>query len=68
MKLIATDLPGCLVFEPRIFEDARGTFYETFNLDRLGEHGLAVEFDDLIRDESTHRDEIQMILKRWDTG
>lgn len=44
MKLIATDLPGCLVFEPRIFEDARGTFYETFNLDRLGEHGLAVEF------------------------
>ena len=34
----------------------------------LGHYGLAVEFDDLIRDESTHRDEIQMILKRWDTG
>jgi bacterioferritin len=34
----------------------------------LGHFGLAVEFDDLIRDESTHRDEIQMILKRWDTG
>ena len=25
----------------------------------LGHYGLAVEFDDLIRDESTHRDEIQ---------
>ena len=34
----------------------------------LGHYGLAVEFDDLIRDETTHRDEIQMILKRWDTG
>jgi bacterioferritin len=34
----------------------------------LGHYGLAVELDDLIRDESTHRDEINMILKRWDTG
>ena len=34
----------------------------------LGHYGLAVEFDDLIRDETTHRDEIQMILKRWDSG
>jgi bacterioferritin len=34
----------------------------------LGHYGLAVEFDDLIRDESTHRDEIQLVLRRWDTG
>lgn len=34
----------------------------------LGHYGLAVEFDDLIRDESTHRDEIQLVLKRWDSG
>jgi bacterioferritin len=34
----------------------------------LGHHGLAVDFDDLIRDETSHRDEIQLILKRWDTG
>ena len=34
----------------------------------LGHYGLAVEFDDLIRDETSHRDEIQMILRRWDTG
>ncbi|HYU32397.1 MAG TPA: ferritin-like domain-containing protein [Thermoanaerobaculia bacterium] len=34
----------------------------------LGHYGLAVELDNLIRDESTHRDEIQMVLKRWDTG
>jgi bacterioferritin len=31
----------------------------------LGEYGLAVEFDDLIRDESKHRDELRLMLKRW---
>jgi len=36
--------------------------------ENLGHYGLAVEFDDLIRDESNHRDEIQMLLRRWDTG
>jgi bacterioferritin len=34
----------------------------------LGHYGLAVDFDDLIQDETKHRDEIQLILKRWDTG
>jgi bacterioferritin len=32
----------------------------------LGHFGLAVDLDDLIRDETSHRDEISMILKRWD--
>lgn len=36
--------------------------------EELGHYGLAVDFDDLIRDETSHRDEIQMILRRWDTG
>jgi bacterioferritin len=31
-----------------------------------GEHGLAVDLDDLIADETRHRDEIQLILNRWD--
>ena len=31
-----------------------------------GEYGLAVDFDDLIRDETRHRDELRMMLKRWD--
>ena len=30
-----------------------------------GEHGLAVNFDDLIADETHHRDEIRQILARW---
>jgi bacterioferritin len=34
--------------------------------EEVGEYGLAVDLDDLIRDESNHRDEIRMILQRWD--
>ena len=30
-----------------------------------GEHGLAVEFDDLIADETHHRDELRQMLARW---
>lgn len=32
----------------------------------LDHYGLVVDLDDIIRDESNHRDEIRMILKRWD--
>lgn len=44
MKVIETDLPGCLVFEPQVFEDDRGWFYESFNLDKLVKHGLQPAF------------------------
>ncbi|WP_133499517.1 dTDP-4-dehydrorhamnose 3,5-epimerase [Cognatilysobacter terrigena] len=44
MKLVETDLPGCVIVEPRVFGDDRGYFYESFNLDRLGAEGLAPTF------------------------
>jgi len=44
MKTIETGLPGCVVFEPRVFGDARGYFFESFNRDRLAEHGLSPVF------------------------
>jgi len=44
MKTIQTDLPGCLVFEPQVFGDDRGFFYESFNRDKLAAIGLAPEF------------------------
>ena len=31
MKVVATDLPGVLILEPRVFEDARGFFFESWN-------------------------------------
>ena len=44
MKVIETDLPGCLVFEPRVFGDDRGYFFESFNQDKLAPLGLAPRF------------------------
>ena len=44
MKVTETRLPGCVVVEPRVFGDDRGSFFESFNLDRLAEHGLAPRF------------------------
>lgn len=44
MKVTQTRLPGCLVIEPRVFGDDRGFFFESFNLDRLAEQGLAPRF------------------------
>lgn len=44
MKVIETDLPGCVVIEPQVFGDDRGFFYESFNHDKLAAHGLAPAF------------------------
>ena len=44
MKVIETDLPGCVVIKPAVFDDARGFFYEAWNAGRYGEHGLPTKF------------------------
>jgi dTDP-4-dehydrorhamnose 3,5-epimerase len=44
MKVIESDLPGCLVLEPQVFGDERGFFYESFNRDKLAAHGLQPTF------------------------
>ncbi|HQR02395.1 MAG TPA: dTDP-4-dehydrorhamnose 3,5-epimerase family protein, partial [Ferruginibacter sp.] len=31
MPFIKTDIQGLLVFEPTVFEDSRGYFYESYN-------------------------------------
>jgi bacterioferritin len=33
--------------------------------EECGEHGLAAEFDQIIADESNHRDELKQMLARW---
>ena len=42
MKIIETDLPGCIVIEPQVFGDDRGFFYESFNRDKFAAHGLSI--------------------------
>ncbi|MBA3929816.1 MAG: dTDP-4-dehydrorhamnose 3,5-epimerase [Xanthomonas sp.] len=44
MKVIETKLPGCVVIEPAVFGDERGFFFETWNADRFGQHGLPTKF------------------------
>jgi len=44
LKIIETDLPGCVVIEPQVFGDARGFFYESFNQDKLAAAGLNPRF------------------------
>lgn len=33
--------------------------------EECGEHGLAAEFDQIIADETNHRDELRQMLARW---
>ena len=44
MKVIDVGLPGCVLFEPRVFGDDRGYFFESFNHDKLKEIGLQPQF------------------------
>lgn len=44
MKVSETDLPGCLVLEPRVFEDPRGLFFESWNREAFASAGIHAEF------------------------
>lgn len=44
MPFITTDFPELLIFEPRIFEDERGYFYESFNRHTFEEAGVYADF------------------------
>ena len=39
-----TTLPGVLLIEPRVFSDARGMFWETYQAARYAEAGISVTF------------------------
>ena len=44
MKVIETDIQGVLILEPRVFEDPRGYFFESFNLREFEEKVGPVHF------------------------
>lgn len=44
MKIIETALPGVLIFEPKVFGDARGFFVETFREEWLQQAGIPLKF------------------------
>ena len=45
MKVTETYLRGCFIIEPTIFDDGRGSFFESFNLKKFEEKtGLKINF------------------------
>lgn len=44
MQIHVTELAGLLILEPKVFEDSRGFFYESFQKERFREAGLRLEF------------------------
>lgn len=44
MNVIPTNLPGVLILEPRVFEDERGLFMETYRQERYQAAGMALPF------------------------
>lgn len=44
MNVIPTDIPDVLIVEPKVFTDARGFFYESFNKKALQAAGMTGDF------------------------
>lgn len=44
MKIIATEIPDVMIVAPRVFEDPRGFFMETYHKRQLAELGITAEF------------------------
>ena len=44
MQFIKTEFPGLLVFEPKIFEDNRGYFFESYNQKVFSAEGIEINF------------------------
>ena len=44
MNVIETEIPGVVIIEPRIFEDARGYFFESFSQKEFNEKVANITF------------------------
>ena len=44
MPFKKTDFPGLLIFEPKVFEDARGYFFESYNEKICSAEGIDIKF------------------------
>jgi dTDP-4-dehydrorhamnose 3,5-epimerase len=44
MPFVKTEFPGLLVFEPKVFEDTRGYFFESYNQKTFSAEGININF------------------------
>ncbi|HYF29719.1 MAG TPA: dTDP-4-dehydrorhamnose 3,5-epimerase [Chitinophagaceae bacterium] len=54
MPFIQTGIPGLLVFEPRVFEDSRGHFFESYNAGTFLQQGIRLQFVQDNQSKSTY--------------
>lgn len=59
MKFVETDLPGVILIEPRVFEDARGYFMETWRQSLYRDAGIEAEFVQENVSRSLHRNTLR---------
>lgn len=51
MRVLTTELSGVLMIEPKIFQDNRGYFYETYQAERYQNQGITAHF---VQDNFSH--------------
>ena len=44
MSFNPTDIPGLLIFEPKVFEDSRGYFFESYNEKSFQQEGINIKW------------------------
>ncbi len=44
MPFTKTEFPGLLIYEPAIFGDSRGYFFESYNENIFGAEGIHIKF------------------------
>lgn len=44
MGFIKTDFPGLFIFEPVVFKDSRGYFFESYNEEEFAKKGIPIKF------------------------
>ena len=44
MNFVKTDIDGVVIIEPRVFEDARGYFFESYNEAEFFKNGITAKF------------------------
>ena len=54
MNIIKTEFEGLLILEPKVFEDHRGFFMESYNKQLLSDNGILIDFVQDNQSKSTH--------------
>ena len=42
MEIIKTEIPDLLILKPKVFEDERGYFFESYNEKDLADYGIQI--------------------------